>query len=185
LRPEGTLASPTGVLLINLGTPVAPTPGHLRRYLREFLGDPFVDLGPPKAVWWMVLNFIVLPFRPRKSAAMYQKVWTAHGGPLTIFSERQQRALAERLGDDYRVEFGYRYGEPSIATALSRLYEDGCRDVVAIPLFPQDSSAGYGTAVADLARIVEGWASDDAPTIEVVTPYFEHPGYIQIGRAHV
>ena len=171
--------APTGVLLINLGTPQAPTPGHLRRYLREFLGDPVVDLGPPKPGWWMVLNLIVLPFRPRKSAAMYQKVWTAHGGPLTVFSERQQRALAQSLGDRYHVEFGYRYGEPSIATAMSRLAEVGCREIVTLPLFPQDSSAGYGTAVRDLERIVEGWATDPSPRVEVIPPYYDDQGYIR------
>jgi ferrochelatase len=178
-------AAPTGVLLINLGTPAAPTPGHLRRYLREFLGDPFVDLGPPRPVWWLVLNLIVLPFRPRKSAALYQKVWTAHGGPLTVFSERQQHALAARLGDNFRVEFGYRYGEPSIATALSRLTEGGCRDVVTLPLFPQDSSAGYGTAVRDLERIIEGWARDDAPNVEIIPPYYDDPGYIRALAARI
>lgn len=170
---------PTGVLLINLGTPEAPTPGDLRRYLREFLGDPFVELGPPKPVWWLVLNLIVLPFRPRKSAAMYRRVWTSRGGPLTIYSKRQTEALSRQLGDGYRVEFGYRYGEPSIATALSRLSEDGCRRIVVLPLYPQDSSAGYGTSVRDLERIIDGWATEDAPEVEVLSPYFDDPGYIR------
>lgn len=170
---------PTGVLLINLGTPEAPTPRYLRRYLREFLGDPFVDLGPPKPVWWLILNLIVLPFRPRKSAAMYERVWTKEGSPLTIFSKRQQQALAARLGDGFRVEFGYRYGEPSIATAIARLNQEGCRRVVALPLYPQDSSAGYGTSVWDLERIVDGWAGEDRPDVDVLPPFYDHPGYIQ------
>lgn len=168
----------TGVLLINLGTPLAPTSKHLRRYLREFLGDPFVDLGPPKPVWWMILNLIVLPFRPRKSAAMYQRVWTSHGSPLTVFSRRQQQALARELGDDFRVQFGYRYGEPSIATAMARLSKHGCDRVVVLPMFPQDSSAGYGTSVLDLERVLAGWAREDAPTVKIVPPFFNDPGYI-------
>lgn len=169
---------PTGVLLINLGTPQAPTSKYLRRYLREFLGDPFVDLGPPKPIWWMVLNLIVLPFRPRKSAAMYERVWTSHGSPLTVFTRRQQQALARELGDEYRVQFGYRYGEPSIATAMARLVKHGCDQVVVLPMFPQDSSAGYGTSVLDLKRIVAGWARDDAPEVKIVPPFFDAPGYI-------
>lgn len=168
----------TGVLLINLGTPAAPTSRHLRRYLREFLGDPFVDLGPPKPVWWMVLNLIVLPFRPRKSAAMYQRVWTSHGSPLTVFTRRQQQALARELGDEYRVQFGYRYGEPSIGTAMSRLVKHGCGRVVVLPMFPQDSSAGYGTSILDLQRVLAGWARDDAPQVKIVPPFFDAPGYI-------
>lgn len=170
---------PTGVLLINLGTPESPTPRHLRRYLREFLGDPFVDLGPSRPVWWLILNLIVLPFRPRKSAALYQRVWTPEGSPLTVFSIRQQRALAEELGRDFRVEFGYRYGEPSIPTAVARLVEGGCRRVAVLPLFPQDSSSSYGTSIRDLRRVLEGWARDDSPAVEVLPPFFEDPGYIE------
>jgi protoporphyrin/coproporphyrin ferrochelatase len=170
---------PTGVLLINLGTPEAPTPRKLRPYLREFLGDPFVEFGPPKPVWWMILNLIVLPFRPRKSAAMYQKVWTDEGAPLTVFSLGQQRALAAKLGESFRVEFGYRYGEPSIATAMSRLANQKCQHVVVIPLFPQDSSSSYGTSVKDLERVIEGWGRSPAPSVTIVEPFFDDPGYIR------
>jgi ferrochelatase len=170
---------PTGVLLINLGTPEAPTARKLRPYLREFLGDPFVEFGPPKPVWWMILNLIVLPFRPRKSAAMYQKVWTDEGGPLTVYSRGQREGLEADLGENYRVEFGYRYGEPSIATAMSRLASQKCRQIVVIPLFPQDSTSSYGTAVKDLERVLQGWASWPTPEVTIVEPFFDDPGYIR------
>ena len=168
----------TGVMIINLGTPEAPTPKHLRRYLREFLGDPFVDLGPPRPIWWFILNFIVLPFRPRKSAEMYKRVWTAEGPPLTVFSRRQQHALQRELGNRFHVELGYRYGEPSILNALKRLVERGCNRVVAIPLYPQDSSASYGTSVRQLERVLANWKGQ-APLVEVIPPFFDHDGYVR------
>lgn len=174
----GNESGPVGVMLINLGTPEAPTPKHLRRYLREFLGDPFVDLGPPRPIWWFILNFIVLPFRPRKSAEMYKRVWTNEGAPLTVFSRRQERALANELGEGFRVELGYRYGQPSIANALSRLIDQGCKRVVAIPLFPQDSSASYGTSVRQLERVLAGWKGR-VPVVEVIPPFFDLDGFVR------
>ena len=170
--------APIGVLLINLGTPNSPSTRDVRRYLKQFLGDPYVDLGQPRAIWWLILHLIVLPFRPRKSAAMYQKVWTPEGAPLTVFSEKQKVALAAHLAEGYRVEFGYRYGEPSIKTSLSRLAQQGCKQIAVIPLFPQDSSSSYGTALKDLQSVLDRWGNG-APEVEVLPPFFDDPGYIR------
>src|SRR5688500_2540027 len=115
-----------GVLIANLGTPDAPTPKALRRYLRQFLLDPRV-IELPRPLWWTILHLAVLPFRPRKSAALYRKVWTPEGSPLLVISRRQQAALAEELarraGGPVPVALGMRYGNPSMPAALRELAE--------------------------------------------------------------
>lgn len=181
VEPAGELnvSEPIGVMIVNLGTPQAPTPRDLRRYLREFLGDPFVDLGPPRFVWWLILNLIVLPFRPRRSAAMYKRIWTDDGSPLTVFSRRQEQALARQLGPGFRVELGYRYGKPSIRTALSNLTTAGCERVVILPLFPHDSSSSYGTSALQVERVLSSWSQGVAPKVRLVAPFFDDPGYIR------
>ena len=119
------VAAPTGVLLINLGTPTAPETGPVRAYLREFLSDPrVIDIHPVRR--WLLLNLIILPTRPAKSAAAYRKVWTPEGSPLLVHG----RALAEKvqavLGDTFAVELGMRYSDPSLPTALAALRDRGC-----------------------------------------------------------
>lgn len=138
--------APLGVCLINLGSPSAPTPRAVRRFLAEFLADPLVT-GDETLRWWLVRNFIVLPLRGRSSARLYAKIWTPEGSPLVAISRRQREALARELGEPWRVTLGMRYGEPSIADALARLREAGCERALVAPLFPQESRASTGTAV--------------------------------------
>ena len=117
-------SSKVGVLVAQLGTPKAPTASALRPYLREFLSDPrVVDLHPLK--WYPILYGIVLTFRPRRSAALYAKVWTEEGSPLMLYSKAQTKGLQERLGDAYEVILGMRYGEPSIDAAMRQFAEQG------------------------------------------------------------
>jgi len=128
-----------GVLLTNLGTPDAPTPKALRRYLREFLSDPRV-VELPKILWWLILNLFVLPFRPKKSAEAYSQVWTDQGSPLLTYSMSQKKKIKERLESlglgHVIVEVGMRYGNPSIPSALQALREQGATKIIVLPLYP-------------------------------------------------
>ena len=132
----------TGVLITNLGTPDAPTPGALRRYLAEFLWDPrIVDL--PRPLWWLILHGVILRFRPAKSAKAYRAVWTEEGSPLLRVARSQLAALRAELGrrlpGPVAVELGMRYGNPSIASALEKLRAAGAQRVLVLPLYPQYS----------------------------------------------
>ena len=168
-------AAPAGVLLANLGTPDAPTPPALRRYLAEFLSDRrVVDLHP--LLWKPVLHAWVLRTRPRRSAAMYGRIWTPEGSPLLVNSQAQRDGLARRLGADYRVELGMRYGRPSIAGALDRLADAGCRSVVLLPAFPQFSSA----TTSSVYDAVAAWMASrrDVPTLSFVRGFADHAAWI-------
>src|SRR5476649_2882113 len=119
----------TGVLLVNLGTPDAPTPAAVRRYLREFLWDPRV-VQIPRPLWWLILNFAVLPFRPAKAAKKYATIWREDGSPLRVYLGRQAQLLrgylGEQLGKPMPVAGAMRYGKPSIAEGLAELAGRGC-----------------------------------------------------------
>jgi len=165
----------TGVLLINLGTPDNPSVGAVRRYLREFLNDPMVlDISPIGR--WMLLNLVILPWRPKQSAKAYQQVWRKEGSPLLIYSEALKDSLQNTLGSDYTVELGMRYGNPSIASALTRL-DEACVDrVVVLPLYPQYAMSSTGTALAALYE--DAAARAIVPPLQVVPDFYEHPGYL-------
>ena len=114
----------TGILLVNLGTPEAPTAKALRPYLKEFLSDPRV-VEIPRAVWWLILNGIILNTRPKKSAAKYAAIWTADGSPLKVHTEKQAKLLkgwlGEKIASPVMVEYAMRYGKPSVADTLARM----------------------------------------------------------------
>jgi ferrochelatase len=167
-------------LLVNLGSPSAPTPAAVRRFLDEFLGDPLVvDLNP--VLWWLMRKLIVLPLRGRSSAALYRAVWGPDGSPLVAISRRQRDALAARLGGSVPVELGMRYGEPSIATALARLREQGVHTVRLLSLFPQASRTTTGTIEREVRRILS--AQPGAPALEVIAAYYQDPGYVEALRS--
>ena len=131
-----------GVLLVNVGTPDAPTPAAVRRYLRQFLGDPRV-IEYPRALWWLVLNCVILLIRPPRSARAYQQIWTERGSPLLLHSEdvasAVQNQVSRRLSGVTHVELAMTYGNPSIASGLDRLHEAGVRRIIVLPLYPQYS----------------------------------------------
>ena len=164
-----------GLLLINLGTPDAPTPGAVRRYLREFLSDPRVlDIHPLGRA--LLLNLFILPTRPRKSAAAYQKVWTERGSPLLFHSQDLTAGVQERLGPAWLVKLGMRYGAPSIGEALLALLHAGVQRLVVLPLYPQYSAASTGSCTEEVFRIAGArWVT---PNLSLVEPFFDDPGFI-------
>jgi ferrochelatase len=169
----------TGVLLTNLGTPDAPTPDALRRYLREFLGDPRV-VELPRPIWWLILNGVVLRTRPKRSAALYQRVWTEAGPPLLRLSRRQaqalQTALEARFAGPVKVELAMRYGNPSIESGLAALHEAGARRVLVFPLYPQYSATTTGSTFDAVARTLQRWRW--IPELRFINQYHDDDGYI-------
>lgn len=171
--------SKIGVLLINLGTPAAPTAPALRKYLKQFLWDPrIVEL--PRPLWWLVLNVVILNTRPKRSAEKYAKVWTPDGSPLKVHTERQAKLLRGYLGQadhgDIAIDWAMRYGEPSVASALDRLKAAGCGHVLVVPLYPQYSA----TTTASAMDAVDTWArrQDIAAEIEAIEDFHADKGYI-------
>jgi ferrochelatase len=167
--------APVGLLLVNLGTPAAPSPAAVRRYLREFLSDPRV-LDLPAWRRFLLLELVILPRRPRVSAAAYRKIWTAEGSPLLVHGRELAAALGRRLGPAVRVELAMRYGEPSIASALERLEASGVARAAVLPLFPHASEAATGSAVARVREVAA--ARRRAPGLQVVPPFHDHPAYL-------
>ncbi len=147
---HGSPAS-TAVVLINLGTPEAPTGPALRRYLKQFLSDPRV-VEIPKPIWWLILNGIILNIRPKKSAAKYAAIWTPEGSPLKAHTEKQAKLLGGYLGERghrVKVAWAMRYGAPSIPDTLSRLKAEGCTRILLIPMYPQYAASTTATALDD------------------------------------
>ena len=170
------MASPTGVLLINIGTPDSPGVGDVRRYLKEFLSDPrILDIHPVGR--FFLLNCIILPFRPKRSAEAYSKIWTAEGSPLLVETQKQAIDLQSKLGNDYVVELGMRYGSPSIETGIDNLQSAGCHRIIVLPLFPQYSAAATGSAAEKVMNLIQGkW---NVPPIEIQGDFYNHPGFIE------
>lgn len=176
-----TSSSRVGILLLQLGTPDAPTTPALRRYLRQFLWDVrVVDTARP--LWWLVLNLAVLPRRPAKSAKLYASVWTPEGSPLAVTTEAQARALetrlAEVMGPDAGplVQVAMRYGNPSIESAVNALIARGCDRILAFPMYPQYASATTGSSLEEVLRVIA--PRRVVPSVRVVPPYFADPAYI-------
>jgi len=168
-------ARPLGVLLVNLGSPEAPTPRAVRRYLREFLGDPRV-LDIPAVPRTLLLEGAILPTRPRASAAAYAKVWTPEGSPLLVYGRALRDALARRLGAGFVVELAMRYGMPAIPAALDRLAKADCRRILVLPLFPQYSSAATGSAIEAVYRAAG--ARWNTPPLDAIDCFYDDPGFI-------
>lgn len=176
----------TGLLLINLGTPKDCTERDVRTYLKEFLSDPLViDINP--VLRTLLLRFIILPFRSKKSAAAYQKIWMKEGSPLLVYSQRFHRKLEEKLGPDIHVQLAMRYQEPSVQKALQSFKRFGVERIVVFPLFPQYSLAAWESATRHVWSLAEGkWTSD---RLDVIPPFYNHEEFIQawaeIGRKHL
>ncbi len=177
-----------GVLLANLGTPDAPTPAALRKYLAEFLWDPrVIEPPPPRWLWWLILHGIVLRVRPAKSAKLYASVWTPDGSPLLAVGRRQARGLGERLrartGARVEVELAMRYGNPSIAAGLDALRDRGCRRVLVLPLYPQYAGATVGSTFDGVAAALV--RRRRVPELRMVADYHLERGYIEALAASV
>ncbi len=175
----------TAVLLVNLGTPDAPTPAALRRYLAEFLWDRRV-VEIPRPLWWLILHGVILRTRPAKSAAKYAAIWSAQGSPLLHWSAHQATLLQaelEQRGHAVLVRHAMRYGSPSLASVLDGLRADGATRVLVLPLYPQYAAA----TTASCFDAVASWAqqSRSLPELRFVNRYHDHPGYVAALAASV
>jgi ferrochelatase len=179
-------ADKIGILLINLGTPDAPEKTALKRYLKEFLADPRV-VEIPRLLWWIILNTIILKFRPRRSAAAYAAIWTDAGSPLLVNTRKQAEAVAEQLHsegfNDVVVEFAMRYGNPSMASVIDSMFRQGVRKLLFLPLYPQYSATTTGStfdAIADDFR-QRRWL----PDFRFVSHYHDYPPFIEAAAARI
>jgi ferrochelatase len=168
----------TGALLVNLGTPAAPDPAAVGKYLREFLGDPCV-INLPGPLRWLLVNGLIVPTRAAKSAEAYQKIWTRQGSPLLVHSYALRDALAERLVR-YPLDIAMRYGRPTIQGTLERLSLRGCTRVVCLPLYPHATASSTGTASEAIRQAA---AELGGLEVEILKEYFDHPAWIEAVRS--
>jgi protoporphyrin/coproporphyrin ferrochelatase len=164
-----------GILLVNLGTPDAPEPRAVRRYLKQFLSDRRV-VEIPQLLWQPILRGLVLTTRPRKSARAYREVWTGEGSPLAAITARQAKALAGSFGPEVIVDHAMRYGRPAIGERIDALMAQGCGRILIAPLYPQYCAATTATALDEafghLAR------KRLLPAVRTLPPYFDDPAYV-------
>jgi len=168
-----------GVLIAQLGTPDAPTPRALKKYLKQFLSDRRV-IEVNKVLWWFLLNFVILLTRPKRSARLYKRIWREDGSPLLVFTQRQTEKLRQKLKEQYpnlEVEFGMRYGSPSLASALDKLRELGCSKILLIPMYPQYSAATTASVYDDVFQHI--LKQRNVPTLKVVEPFFAKKEYLE------
>lgn len=164
----------TGILLVNLGTPDAPSPSAVKRYLRQFLSDRrVVDTSP--FLWWPLLRGVILPLRSPRVAKLYQSIWMEEGSPLLVFSRRQQQALSARL-PDIPVVLGMSYGNPSLDSAVDELIGNGVTHIIVLPLYPQYSCSTVAAVWDELARILGRYRR--LPGVSFIRDYADHPAYI-------
>lgn len=167
-----------GVLIAQLGTPDAPTGAALRPYLKQFLGDKRV-IEKNRFVWWLILNGIILNTRPKKSAALYARIWGKDGSPLLTITKDQTdltREALKKIHSTIEVEFGMRYGKPSLESAIDKLIDSGCSKILLFPMYPQYSAtttaSTYDVVFSHLLK------RRNVPTLRVAEPYYAHPEYI-------
>ncbi|RUR20070.1 ferrochelatase [Legionella sp. km535] len=162
-----------GLLLINLGTPDSTDVSAVKTYLSEFLTDKrVIDL--PVLLRYVLVYLIILPFRAKKSAHAYQSIWTEQGSPLLIHNQQIANQLQLKLGADFKVVLGMRYGSPSILNALNQLKE--CESITILPLYPQYSSAATGSSIEEVMRLLA--KQEVIPSITIIRDFFQHPSYI-------
>ncbi|MQR02162.1 ferrochelatase [Glaciimonas soli] len=181
---HGTTAK-IAVVLVNLGTPDAPTSSAVRQYLKEFLSDPRV-VEIPRAIWWCILNGIILPFRSGKSAHKYASIWSKDGSPLKVHTEKQAMLLRGYLGErghQLEVVYAMRYGSPSLPTILDKLKKDGCDRILILPAYPQYSA----TTTASIFDAVFSHYQQvrNVPELRLIKHYHDHEGYISALAASV
>ncbi|HET9482325.1 MAG TPA: ferrochelatase, partial [Xanthomonadales bacterium] len=167
----------TGVLLVNLGTPDAPTTAAVRRYLAEFLWDPRV-VEAPRWLWWLALNAVILRVRPRRSAEAYAQIWTPDGSPLRVLSERLTACIEQALGarGPVRVALAMRYGQPSVAGVLRDFRALGVEQIVVLPLYPQYSATTTASVLDAVAAELATWRV--VPALRFIRDYATEPAYI-------
>lgn len=175
----------TAVLMVQLGTPAAPTAGALRPYLKQFLSDPRV-VEIPRLLWWPLLNGIILTTRPAKSAKKYESVWSEGGSPLMVNSVRQRELLSQALaaqGQEVEVALAMRYGEPSIESVLSELRERNLTRLLVLPLYPHYAGSTTATAIDEVTRVLRGWRN--LPEVRWIRNFHDDSGWLDALAAHV
>jgi ferrochelatase len=188
IEPTFTHGTPekTGILLVNLGTPDAPTAQAVRPYLKEFLSDPRV-VEIPKPIWWLILNGIILNVRPKKSAAKYAKVWLPEGSPLRVYTEKQavllEGYLSERTKAPFVVDYAMSYGNPSIASVMQKLKAQNCTRILVVPLYPQYAASSTATVFDRVFAAVQSMRN--TPAIRTIKHFHDNAGYIKALAANV
>ncbi|MCE9530786.1 MAG: ferrochelatase [Planctomycetes bacterium] len=165
----------TGILLIQLGTPDAPTSSALRKYLRQFLSDRRV-IEVPRLLWWFILNFRVLITRPAESAAKYQRIWSPDTGSPLLHYTRRQAELLQKLMPDVLVRFGMQVGNPPVADVVNEMIALGVDRLIALPMYPQYSATTCASATDVLFHAL--MKTRRVPALRVVAPYYDHPAYL-------
>lgn len=175
-----------GVLLVNLGTPDAPTAAAVRPYLKEFLSDPRV-VEIPKAIWWLILNGIILNVRPKKSAAKYATVWMKEGSPLRVYTERQanllQGYLGERTQAPFVVDYAMSYGNPSIPSVMQKLKAQNCTRILVVPMYPQYAASSTATVFDRVFAAAQ--TMRNMPALRTIKHFHDDAGYIKALAAKV
>jgi len=188
IEPSFTHGTPekTGILLVNLGTPDAPTAQAVRPYLKEFLSDPRV-VEIPKPIWWLILNGIILNVRPKKSAAKYASVWLPEGSPLRVYTAKQatllEGYLSERTQAPFVVDFAMSYGNPSIASVMQKLKAQNCTRILVVPLYPQYAASSTATVFDRAFAAVQSMRN--TPAIRTIKHFHGDAGYIKALAANV
>lgn len=166
----------TGVLLANLGSPAAPTTKAVRRFLKDFLWDPRV-VNLPRPLWWLILHFFVLPFRPSRAVKAYRKIWHEKGSPLSFLTKQLTEKVAAKLNTENRiVDYAMRYGEPSIAGRLKNFKNEGITELIVLPLYPQYSSTTTASIYDDVVTELNKWRH--LPDIRFISDYHQDSPYI-------
>jgi ferrochelatase len=175
-----------GVLLINLGTPEAPTAKALRPYLREFLWDRRV-VEIPRLLWWPILHGIILNTRPAKSAEKYASIWHADGSPLKVYTARTATLLKGHLGERARqlvlVDYAMRYGQPGVGERIAALKAQGVTRLLVLPLYPQYAASSTGSALDAVWQAL--LHTRNPPELRIVRSFHDHPGYLQALRRSI
>lgn len=164
----------TGVLLANLGTPEAPTPAAVKRYLRQFLSDKRV-VDTPRLLWWPLLRGVILPLRSPRVAKLYNSIWMEGGSPLMVYSRRQEKALADAL-PDMPVALGMSYGQPSLESAVKKLLDQNVDRIVVLALYPQYSCSTVAAVWDELSRIFARYRK--LPSLNFIRDYADNSAYI-------
>lgn len=163
-----------GILLLNTGTPENSDRKTVAKYLRQFLMDPrVIDL--PFCIRWPLVNLFIIPTRASSSSHAYQSIWTANGSPLLVYSKALQAKLGEKLGENYCVELGMRYGKPDIPSSLEKLRH--CSQIILVPLFPQYASASFGSVIEKALKEIA--VQKQIPPIAIFPPFYNMEGFIK------
>lgn len=188
IEPAFTNGTPekTGILLVNLGTPDAPTAQAVRPYLKEFLSDPRV-VEIPKPIWWLILNGIILNVRPKKSAEKYASIWMKEGSPLRVHTEKQAALLEgyldERTKAPFVVDYAMSYGNPSIASVMQKLKAQNCTRILVVPMYPQYAASSTATVFDRVFAAVQSMRN--TPAIRTIKHFHDDAGYIKALAANV